>query len=460
MPTTMEFRLALPTTTEAAFAWHARPGALLRLLPPWQPLAILRNDASLAVGSEVHIRPRLLGLALPPTFVARHAELRAPELFVDEMLRGPLRAWRHAHRFEPGPAGTAAMVDAVSFALPWHPLSAPIFGGLAAREIRRMFAFRHRRTDQDLRRVARIGAEALGGPRRIGVTGGSGAVGSALVAFLRTAGHEVVVFGRHPGQAAFDALAGTVDAAALAGLDAVVHLAGAPISTRWSPRAQEEIRRSREVGTRALATAVAAQADGPRRLVSASAVGFYGASEAPLDEQAAQGQGFAASVCAAWEAATEPATAAGVSVCRARLGVVLDPATGALAKMLPAFRAGAGGPVGDGRQVMSWISLDDAVYALAELTLDPALRLEGPVNLVAPDHRPQREFAAALGRAVRRPAIVPLSAFAVRALFGAMGEELLLGGAPVLPARLQEAGFHFAYPELQGALDHLLGTER
>ncbi|MEY3012532.1 MAG: hypothetical protein RIT45_1267 [Pseudomonadota bacterium] len=453
------FETALPVPAPVAFAWHDRPGALRRLLPPWQSMRVLRDDASLQVGSRVVMQLRFVGLPMPRAWHARHVAYEPPHVFEDIAERGPFAHWRHRHRFLPaGPDGVDARLrDEVQWSLPFAAMTQPLLGRWVRGELQRMFDFRHRRTREDLQRHAAFDANLAGRRLRVGITGATGAIGAELTAFLQTGGHHVVGFGRRPGQAHFDAEAGTIDAAALDGLDVVVHLAGTTIGQRWTDAAQRSIRRSREVGTRALAEAMASRPDGPRRLVSVSAVGWYGDRTTRVDADSEPGQGFAAEVAAAWEGAAEPARAAGLSVVNPRMAVVLDPRSGALHRMLPAFRAGVGGPVGHGRQAMPWIALDDAVYGLAALAVDPALALEGPVDLVAPQAVAQAEFARTLGRVLGRPAVLPLPALAVRTLFGAMGDELLLRGAPVHPTHLLRAGFRFAYPDLEGALRHLLG---
>jgi uncharacterized protein (TIGR01777 family) len=236
-----------------------------------------------------------------------------------------------------------------------------------------------------------------------------------------------------------------------------VHLAGESLSAhRWTEAQKARIRDSRTDGTRLIAEGLAQLERPPRVLVSASAVGYYGdAGAAPLDESAPPGEGFLPEVCQAWEEAASPARARGLRVVNARLGVVLSPAGGALAKMLPAFRLGAGGPIGSGEQVMSWIALDDVLYAILRLIIDP--RLEGPVNLTAPLAVTQRELAATLGAVLHRPSRLPLPAAAVRVMFGELGEAVLLGGARVQPRRLSEVGFAFTRPRLEDALRHLLG---
>ncbi len=222
---------------------------------------------------------------------------------------------------------------------------------------------------------------------------------------------------------------------------------------------KERITASRSGGTRALVTALAALPQPPRTLISASAIGFYGdRADEELDEASAAGAGFLAEVCAGWEAAAVGATGAATAAPRvavARLGVVLSPRGGALAKLLPSFLAGVGGPVGNGRQWVSWIGLDDAVGALHHLLQHD--ELSGPVTVVAPGPVRNRELARTLGRVLRRPALLPLPAPAVAAAFGEMGRATLLGSQRVLPRRLGESGFSFLAPDLESALRRELG---
>jgi len=258
-------------------------------------------------------------------------------------------------------------------------------------------------------------------------------------------------------EAAWDPVRGLAEPSRLDGTDAVVHLAGANIAAgRWTPTRKAEIRQSRVEGTRSLCDALARLAHPPRVLVSASAVGYYGDRGAEtLTEDSPGGTGFLADVCRAWEAATDPASQAGIRVVNLRFGMILTPAGGALAKMLLPFKLGAGGRIGGGEQFMSWIALDDAIGAIHHALGQESVR--GPVNAVAPAPVSNTDFTCTLARVLRRPALFPLPAFAARLLFGEMADALLLGGARVVPARLQAAGYGFRFPELEGALRHLLG---
>jgi uncharacterized protein (TIGR01777 family) len=292
------------------------------------------------------------------------------------------------------------------------------------------------------------------------VSGSSGLIGSALVDRLRRDGHVVVRLVRGvsdaPDRVGWDPRAGSIDVAALEGFDGVVHLAGAPVAaSRWSKRVKQRILASRVLGTRTLAEALAGLTHPPRVLVSASGVGYYGdRGDDLLTEESAPGNGFLAEVARQWEAATEPASAAGIRVAMMRLGVVLSANGGALPRMVFPFRLGAGGPVGAGRQYMSWITLDDAVSAIQHVIETDTL--SGPVNTVAPSPVTNGEFARTLGRVLHRPCLLPLPAFAVKLMMGEMGAELLLAGTRAVPAKLEAAGFVFQQPRLEAALRHVL----
>ena len=273
---------------------------------------------------------------------------------------------------------------------------------------------------------------------RIATTGSSGLIGSALLPFLAASGHEVVRVPRG-------------EFAIANSCDAVVHLAGENIAGRWTAAKKRKIHESRKQGTRALCEVLKR----PRVLVCASAIGIYGdRGEELLTEESATGRGFLADVCRDWEAATEPAVRAGIRVVNLRIGVVLSPRGGALGKTLPLFKLGLGGIVGDGRQYWSWIVIDDMVAVILRSLTDE--RLRGPVNAVAPNPVTNREYTKTLGCVLSRPTVFPLPAFVARLAFGEMADAVLLASARVQPKRLQESGYKFLFPNLEGALRHLL----
>jgi uncharacterized protein len=294
---------------------------------------------------------------------------------------------------------------------------------------------------------------------RVAVTGSSGMIGTALLSALTAAGHEpvrVVRSGGGPGTVLWDPKAGTIEAAALEGVDAVVHLAGAGIGDhRWTDAYKQEVLQSRVDGTSLLSKTIAGLDRKPSVLISASGIGYYGArGDEEIDESAPPGSDFLAEVCVAWEAATGPAAEAGIRVVTTRTGIVLSPKGGALKKQLPLFKAGFGGKFGPGTQWQSWISIDDEVGAFLHLlTAD----LSGPVNLTAPEPVTNKEFTRTLGRVLRRPTALPVPSFGPKLLLGReLAETLLFTGQRVVPRRLLGSGYTFTHPTLEQALRALL----
>jgi uncharacterized protein len=298
---------------------------------------------------------------------------------------------------------------------------------------------------------------------RVTITGATGRIGRGLVAALQHRGDEVTVLSRSPDRAA--ATLGTeavawqpesepAPAAALAGRDGVIHLAGEDVAQRWTEDTKRRLLSSRELGTRNLVAGLTAADPRPAVLVSASAVGYYGPrGDERVTEETPPGDDFLARVCVVWEREAAAAEALGVRVARVRTGVVLDQAGGALERMLPFFRLGVGGPVAGGAQYLPWIHLDDLV-GLYLAALDEAA-WTGPVNGTAPEPVTNKEFSRALGRALRRPALAPVPRFAVRALYGEMA-DIVVHGQRVVPERPQALGFRFAHPELGEALESAL----
>lgn len=447
----VEFRTSVPVSAAEAFRWHARPGAFWRLTPPSGRVEVLAEHGGIEDRGRLELR-----LGSPPfsvRWVAVHRGYDEGRRFVDEQDEGPFARWIHEHAFEDAGAGRSVVVDRIDYELPFGSLGDFVGGAFTRRRLARLFRHRAAVLSGDLARHAPYVGQA---PLRIGISGASGLLGKQLAAFLTTGGHEVRRFARgrkaRPGEIAWNPENGRIDHEALEGLDAVIHLAGESIAGGyWTEARKAEILASRVDGTRLLATALAVLRDPPKVFLCASAVGYYGNSGlARVDESGASGSGFLAEVARAWENAAEPARAAGVRTVTMRFGVMLSARGGALAKMLVPFKLGLGGPIGSGQQGLSWIALDDAIYAVHHI-----LRREdisGPVNVVAPEPLSQREFAQALGRSLRRPAVVPLPAPVVLRLFGQLGEEVLLGGQYVEPAALRKSGFTWDASRLVDAL--------
>lgn len=396
-----------------------------------------------------------------------------PHSFVDELAAGPLSVprWRHSHLFvEEGPQATR-VEDYVGTPVP-------------ASLLREMFAYRHRQLAADLASHARIaavraeratwasrqpsGQEAKPHgqetkPLTVAVTGSSGLIGSALTAFLSTGGHRVVRLVRRspkgpderqwrpeaPGAELFE------------GMDAVVHLAGASIAGRFSPKHKRVVLDSRVGPTRHLAEAAAraaGQGNGPSCFVAASAIGYYGydRGDEVLTEVSSQGDGFLADVVAKWEAATAPAAASGLRVVQVRTGIVQSPRGGMLGILYPLFFAGLGGRLGSGRQWTSWVDIDDLVDIYARAIVDPALA--GPVNAVSPEPVTNAAYTKVLAQVLRRPALFKVPSLAPQLVLGPEGaREFALAGQRVVPAKLTALGHQFRHRELEPALRHLLG---
>ena len=448
----------LPVPAATAFAWHERAGALERLTPPWERVELVaREGEGLRPGARVTLRTRIGPVAMD--WVAEHRDYVPGRRFSDVALRGPFAHWEHRHEFEDAPGGGCVLRDVVDYALPGGAAGEAVAGGWTRRKLESLFTYRHAVTRDDLVFLREQGAAR---PLRVLVSGASGLVGRALTPFLQTQGHEVIRLvrraARGAGEIEWNPETGVVALGAAGPVDAVVHLAGAGIAdARWTEARRKEIRDSRVRGTRALAEALAALARPPSVVVGASAIGYYGeAGDAWLDETSPAGKGFLADVTREWEAAWSPLEAAGTRRVYLRTGVVLSPAGGALAKMLPPFRLGLGGPVGNGRQWWSWITIDDLVAIAGHALADETLR--GPLNAVAPEPVTSAEFAQTLGRVLSRPAVLPAPAWALRLALGrGLADEALLASQRVRPAALAASGHRFRHEKLEAALRHLLG---
>lgn len=435
--------LRMSTTVDAprdeVYSWHERPGAIHRLAPPWQPVQVAEEASSLCDGRAV--------LRLPGgvRWVAQHEDCEPPRLFVDTLVSLPLR-WQHRHEFEAVSASTTRVTDVVDTPVP-------------SSFLREMFLYRQRQLAGDL--AAHRSLRALqSGPLTIAVTGSSGLIGSALCAFLSTGGHRVVRLVRRDqrgdGERRWDPDA--PDARSLAGVDGVVHLAGASIAGRFTAAHKQLVRSSRIGPTRRLAETLAAMSGGPRVLVTASAVGFYGPDRGDelLSEDSGPGDGFLAELVQDWEAATAPAVDAGIRVVQVRNGIVQSPRGGLLRILRPLFSAGLGGPLGGGRQWVPWIGIDDVLDVLTRCVIDPGLH--GPVNAVAPHPVRNADYGATLAKVLRRPAVLPVPALGPQVLLGAEGaHEFALAGQRAVPDRLLARGHSFRHPSLEDCLRHLLG---
>ena len=432
------------------FAWHTRPGAMSRLVPPWQPMSVVAETESLADGQAV------LGLPGGLRWIAQHDRdgFDPPHRFVDVLSSAGPRSlpprvigwWRHTHEFSEAPGGGTTVRDEVDTTVP-------------AAALRPTFVYRHRQLADDL--AAHRDATAAGAkPMVVAVTGASGLIGSALTALLTAGGHRVVRLVRRAARVKDERQWRPEAPAAdlLSGVDAVIHLAGASIAGRFTNGHKDAIRDSRIEPTRRLAQAAADADDGPQVFVSASAIGIYGydRGDALLCEDSVRGDGFLADVVADWEAATTPADDAGIRVVTVRTGIVQAAAGGTLRLFRPLFLAGLGGRLGSGEQWLSWIGIDDLLDVYYRAVYDA--RLVGPVNAVGPTPVRNADYTKTLAGVLHRPALVPVPSFGPRLLLGGQGaRELAEADQRVVPTTLIELGHRFRHATVEDALAHQLG---
>ena len=449
---------------ENLFRYHARPGALDRLLPPWQNVKIAKRSESIEVGQEVILK--LIGpLGLSMKWHAQHTQYQPDTLFEDIQLRGPMHHWTHQHQFHALDGSRSRLCDSVSYQLPLGSAGQWLLGRYFESELKRMFNYRHQVTAADLALIERFPTQ----PLRIAISGSSGLVGSNLAALLQVAGHQVVRLVRPTNKtvqgttADSEALVwspanGLAEPRLAEGLDAVIHLAGKGIGdSRWNAKTKEAIRASRVQATEVLSTQLSHLDVPPKVFVSCSAIGLYGdRGDEILSESSGRGGGFLADVAEGWENATAPLRERGVTrVVHPRLGIVLHPQQAALAKLLLPVRLGLGGRFGSGQQYWSWISIDDCIGSIYHMLLDD--RAEGGVNVVSPGALRNREFMAVLAKQLHRPNFLPAPATALKWLLGEMAGPLLLDSCRVAPVKLERLGYSFRHPDLNVALRYLLG---
>ncbi|MFT6145604.1 MAG: hypothetical protein ACJAZO_000542 [Myxococcota bacterium] len=441
-------------SAEALWTWHNQRAGFDRLKPPWESLRI-ESWEDVETGANTQMAVRQFGIWW--RWTSHIVEATPNAGFTDSQEGGPFKSWLHTHRFVDGDGG-GMLDDRIEYTLPLGALGQFVAGRAIAKTIGRGFRFRHRRTREDMIRHT----SAALSPLRIAVTGASGLVGNALCAFLQGGGHTVIRTTRRSpapdGWVTFDPANGNIDTDALEGLDAVVHLAGESISQKWTSEAKKRIVSSRVDGTTALAKTLAGLTNPPKTWVSGSAIGFYGSrGQERLDETSEPGDGFLADTCTAWEAATAAAEESGIRVVHLRTGIVLTPEGGALKEQLTPFKMGVGGPIGGGDQWVSWITRDDLLGLILHAIATP--ELAGPLNGTSPNAVQQGMFAKTLGKVLRRPAFLPLPSFAIRTLFGEMGNNLVLQGQRVYPAVALDTGYTFHHPDLEDALRFVLGAD-
>ena len=458
----------LPFDQRTVFDYHARRGAIDRLIPPWERVKILKRNESLDVGAEVLLQQTLGFLKME--WLARHTAFEPPLSFQDIQVRGPFRSWIHDHLMESTPNHSCRLTDSIQYQLPYG-----VFGRLGShwieKKISSMFAYRHRTTLEDLRFSAHINNLAAHEKiSRIGLSGSSGMIGRRICALASVSGIEVVRIVR-PGTPNADAGIPSDSVTTFSNetfsepnvveqLDAVIHLGGHGIAdNRWSENIKKKILSSRVESTSSLVRGLKKLKNPPKKFVCASGIGAYGdqgetiCSDHDADQQTNSGNSFLEQVSRQWEAAAREYADCG-AVCIGRLAMAIHPLQGALSKMIPLFRLGLGGKVGSGRQYWSWIHVDDAAGGFLHLALNP--ESAGIYNLASPEPVTNREFTDILSRKLKRWAIAPAPEFGLRIMLGQMADELLLASIRATADRLEREAYPFRARTLAQALDQLL----
>jgi uncharacterized protein len=451
-------RSSYPCSATELYTWHCRPGALERLLPPWDNSTVLSKTGGIDPGGQVLLKMHLG--PIPFIFQGRHLENIPGRMFRDMQDRGPFAHWTHSHYFENIPDGVE-LKDVVEYSLPGHAFLPKAVKKYVTTSLQRLFRYREAVLREDILLHQRCSQR----PLRILVSGASGVLGKDLLPLLTTGGHQVFTLVRRrpdpaKGEIFWDPQNNILNREDLPEVDAVIHLAGEYIGlSRWSEDKKKRVVDSRVQGTELLSRTLAAMRRQPEVFLSASAIGYYGdCGDRIISETEAPGSGYISSVCSRWEQATAVAREAGIRTVLLRLGVGLTPRGGALMRILAASPCGYIRHFGSGRQIISWISSDDMVAAILHALANPSL--SGPLNIAAPEPVSNSQFMRILARITGRPLLFPISAGLLQMMYGQMASEIVLSSCHAGTEKLVNSGFHFRHPNLEKALCALLGKER
>lgn len=452
-PEVFEFQSIFPCGVDELYNWHARRGALERLIPPWEKTTVVRRKGGLDPGGEVELR--MHAGPIPFRWIAHHIENSPGEKFRDIQYKGPFSSWSHTHTFKPE-GGNALLEDRIEYSLPVQSLLPSFIKRHVETTLLRTFEHRRRVLTADLELHSRCRKK----PLKILISGATGVLGRALTPFLTTGGHEVwTLVRRKPvpdkNELYWNPQNGEIDD--LPYFDAVIHLAGEYIGLgRWTDEKKKVIVESRTKGTTLLARKIAAQPNPPKVFLSASAVGFYGnTGDAVLDENLRSGEDFISEVCRLWEEAAMPAATAGIRTVLMRIGVSLSPQGGALQRLLSTSPFGLIRSFGSGNQYISWISTEDTTAAIYHAICCESLH--GPVNICAPHPVTNSAFMKKLSEITGRPLLFSVPTILLKAIYGQMARDILLSGCRASCRKLQESGFIFRHTSLDEALSDMLG---
>ena len=431
------------------------PGALERLLPPWEKQSIISQQGNISPGSRVKLK--MHAGPFPFYFQAHHIEDNPGVMFRDIQEKGPFISWSHTHLFHDTDSGSL-LEDRIEYTLPGHRFLPSFVRKHVEKKLSSSFRHRRRTLTGDIALHQRCSRT----PLKILVTGAGGTLGQRLLPLLKTGGHTVYTLVRkHPvigkNEIFWDPETGFLSRSDLPEVNGVIHLAGEPIGLkRWTAESKKRVLQSRVKGTRLLTETLAAMNRPPKVLLSASAIGYYGnCNDQLIDETSPSGEDFISAVCREWEKAAQPAMDAGIRTVLLRMGVSMTPGGGALKRILSTSPLGFIRYFGSGNQYISWISDDDLISAMLHALTSP--ELQGPVNVAAPEPVTNKELMRVLAKITGRPLLPPLPARLFQKIYGQMAREIILSGCRVSCKKLQESGFVFRQPELKQALQNMLG---
>ena len=445
---------------EDLWKWYDSEEAFTRLTPEWEQIKALQLGA-IANGERTIFKLKMG--PIPRKWIAEHYNVQERQTFDDIMVKGVFSKWDHKRTFSITKNGSMIR-DQVEWKLPFHFLSKFTSPVTVMPRLKGMFRYRSDTVRSDLEKISLY---SKNGKKRILISGSTGLIGTELCAFLSSAGHQVVrllrkssklpPYANNESVIRWDDQTGEITSGSFENFDVVIHLAGAGIGDkRWSKSRKILIEKSRTIPTKMLAEKLAQCENKPEVLISSSAIGWYGnRGNEVLTEKSIPKDGFLPKICSQWEYATKPAKDSGIRVVNMRTGIIVTAKGGMLQKLLLPAKFGAFGPVGGGKQMQSWISLNDMIYSIYHLINNK--KCEGAFNITSPNPINQKGFAKVLGKVLKRPAFAPLPGFVIKLLFGEMGKELILDGQHVVPEKLLESGYEFVYPDLESCFRHTLG---
>ncbi|MDA3834385.1 MAG: TIGR01777 family oxidoreductase [Spirochaetales bacterium] len=445
----------LPVNVKTCFKWHEQAGALERCIPPWEHVQVIKRTGSIQPGGSVELIIHPGGI--PLKWISHHIEYERNVFFKDIQFKGPFKSFSHTHNFYREKKDTAStLVDDIRYELPGGPIG-NLFHHSIHRQLEQSFRYRHHMLYHDLA----MHQQAPPQPLTIRISGASGLIGQNLVPFLTTGGHRVIKLVRCPpsgqDELYWNPGKNELDLSTLDQIDAVINLSGENIGEgRWTVAKKKKIIDSRMQTTRLLVKKIQERSQKPQVFLSSSAIGYYGNRGLDeMSETSVKGDDFISDVCDSWEKEALKA-ADDMRVVTLRIGVVLTPKGGALARLLTPAKFGLGGPLGHGRQIISWISMNDLIYSFHHCLFHT--EITGPINLTGPNPVSNRHLAQVLGKKLKRPSFLPIPAKVITLAFGQMGKEIPLASTAALPEKLIQTGFHFSHATVDTALNYLIGT--